>query len=164
MALATRGRRSITVDGREYYWWVKNFDDDFIGTPTLTVASKQRGLYVRYGQAQDERRYAVVLGPVFRGIEGLGGAWRRFFCPRFGNEMTIGPRDVAAFIRWCTASDGKVVEFDWRGKRTTHDSQTIRWPQNARRTAQQVSRPSNPRRPRTVRTAGPGTSKIRTTS
>ena len=117
MAISTHRRRRIQIDGIQYLWWVvTDFEEEFFTQPKLTVASRDRQLLVRYClQQSQETRYLVVLGPQFRGIPGLGGPWRRFRCPSFGDSSMLLPKDVANLVRWCTETGQATTEVDYRG-------------------------------------------------
>jgi hypothetical protein len=116
MTISTKHRRSISVEGNTYLWWVtEDLEDDFVGSLVLTVASKDRRLFVRYGLVQpNDRRHVVVLGPQFRDLVDAPGPWRRFACPAFGAADRITPKDVAEFVHWCTTA-GPLTEVDYRG-------------------------------------------------
>jgi hypothetical protein len=118
MAIRTKHRRQILIDGKTYLWWVsESVDDDFIGSLVLSVASHSRRLLVRFGLSQpDDSRYVVVLGPQFRGLPELNGPWRRYICPQFGTFSQVTPKDVAAFVRWCTEPGGNAIEVDYFGR------------------------------------------------
>jgi hypothetical protein len=115
MAISSKGKRKITVDKKEYFWWVHIADeDDFIGASVLTVISEKKGLHVRYGVQQvSAERFVVALGPYFKGIAGVGGCWRRFICPKFGSGDAVTPKDVAALILWSHETQGESVEVDY---------------------------------------------------
>lgn len=113
MSVSAKGRRRLEVDGHSYLWWV-GFDEDAVSL-TLTVASEDKQLLVRYALIQsDEERHVVVLGRRFRS-ETYSGPWRRFRCPAFGKHETVTPKDVAALVRWCTTSTDTLIEVDWNG-------------------------------------------------
>jgi hypothetical protein len=117
MTISAKYRRQIQVDSITYLWWVvEDIEDDFVGTPALSVCSSDKRLLVRYGLLQpEESRYVIVLGPRFQGLPDSPGPWRRFRCPQFGSPMTVSPKDVAALIRWCTDASGSAVAVDYRG-------------------------------------------------
>jgi hypothetical protein len=117
MAIATKARRTSVVDGVTYLWWVtQSIEDDFLGSPVLTVSSEDRAVLARYGLGQDNCRYAVVLGPRFQGLPDAPGPWRRFACPAFGRFDSVTPKDVAAFTHWCTDPSGQATQVDYRGQ------------------------------------------------
>jgi len=118
MAISKKHRRSISVDGTNYLWWIgEALEYDFLGSPMLTAASEDRRLLVRYGLVQPEDcRFVVVLGPRFQGLADRPGPWRRFLCPAFGGPTTVTPKHVAELIRWCTAPNVSATEVDYRGR------------------------------------------------
>ena len=117
MTISAKQRRQIEVHGQPYLWWVtESVEDDFVGTAVLSVSSLDRRFLVRYGILQpDDSRYVVVLGPRFQGLPDSPGPWRRFLCPPFGSSLTVTPKDVAAFIQWCTDKATRAVQVDYRG-------------------------------------------------
>jgi hypothetical protein len=118
MAISKKHRRSISVDGTNYIWWVaEDVEDEFVGTPALTVASEDRHLLVCYGLMQpDTTRYAVVRGRRFQAIPDAPGPWRRFHCPPFGDLGCVTPNHVAEFIRWCVSPAHSSTEVDYSGR------------------------------------------------
>jgi hypothetical protein len=115
MTISAKGRRRLVVEGRVFVWYVAH-DPDGAG-PTLTVASADRRVLLKYFLLQSESdRHVVVLGSQFRGIPDCGGRWRRFRCPEFGSTESIGPGDVRALLDWATQPTGIAEEVDWRGQ------------------------------------------------
>ncbi len=114
MTISRKSRRKITVDDREFVWYVAPDWDD-LGRVTLTVVSSDRRFFVRYCLVQsDECRHVVVLGPQFR--DGTyGGVWRRFRSPSFGTTETIASGDVRALIEWATLREPPPEEVDADG-------------------------------------------------
>jgi hypothetical protein len=113
MTISAKGRRRLEVDGNAYLWWVQEELDCF--GHALTVASDDKHFLVRYTLIQsDEHRHVVVLGRRFRN-ETRGGAWRRYRCFAVGTHETVTPKDVAAFVRWCTTGTDALIEVDWNG-------------------------------------------------
>ena len=117
MTISAKHRREIKVGDTIYLWWVtEDLEDDFVGTPVLSVCSPDKNLLVRYGLVQpDESRRVIVLGRRFQGLPDAPGPWRRFKCPQFGSLETVTPKDVAAFIHWCTDPAEAAVPVDYRG-------------------------------------------------
>lgn len=117
MAISKKHRRSISVDGTKYLWWVsEDIEDDFIGSRVLTVASTDRRLLVRYGLSQPAPgRYMIVLGPRLQGLSDRPGPCRRYACPGFGVPGGVTPKHVAELIRWCVDPASSSTEVDYRG-------------------------------------------------
>ncbi|MFI9502845.1 hypothetical protein [Nocardia sp. NPDC052566] len=118
MGISTKRRRRITVDDREYLWWVQEDPENYYAPyqPGVRVATEDRRLLVRYHLGQSgEHRHVTVLGPEFRGLPGLGGPWRRYRCPAFGSADSFRPADAAALIRWCAEAGAPPLEVDFRG-------------------------------------------------
>lgn len=130
MAVSAKNRRRIKVAGTSYLWWVTpDPEDDFLGSSMVTVASDDRGLFVRYGLGQpDTSRYVVVLGPSFRGLPGLGGPWRRFRCPRFEDDAGVTPKHVAELIAWCTDAGSATLEVNYLGLEVATQNRSARKP------------------------------------
>jgi hypothetical protein len=118
MAISKKSRRSISVDGTKYLWWVvEDLEDDFIGTPVLTVAWEDRRVLVRYGLMQSgPRRHVIVLGTRFQALPDTPGPWRRFLCPAFGEPGSVTPKHVAELIRWCTSPTHSSTAVDCSGQ------------------------------------------------
>jgi hypothetical protein len=117
MSISRKQRRHIKVDDVPFLWWVvEDLEDDFVGTNVLSVCSPDKRLLVRYGLSQpDDSRHVIVLGAQFQGLPDCPGPWRRFQCPQFGSHVSVSPKDVAAFVRWCLDRTGHAVAVDYRG-------------------------------------------------
>jgi hypothetical protein len=108
MAVSTKRKRPIVVDGREYLWWVvPDYEPPFVpsaGT-SLKVVDTVGNMCVEYhlGQPGDVC-HVVVQGKRFGSLTGCGGPHRRFRCPVFASGPAVTPADVAALIRWCEAA------------------------------------------------------------
>lgn len=118
MAVSRKRKRPISVDGREYLWWiVVDYEPPFVpsaGT-SLKVVDLPGELFVEYHLGQPpEVCHVVVQGRRFRSVSGCGGPHRRFRCPVFAAGPAVSPADVAALIRWCEKA-GEPVEVNYVG-------------------------------------------------
>ena len=116
MAIARRYRRKLVVDGRAFFWCVRDTDaDDWYGL-TLTVVSEDKRFLVHYRLGQpDGHRYLIVIGPEFPTLPPSGN-WRRVLCPEWQRGSGIQPADVRRLIDWCLHSDQAISQVDWRGQ------------------------------------------------
>lgn len=119
MAIRTKSRRKLTIDGQQYVWYVKEDDDSL--DHILHVASADKQFIVHYRLAQpDDRLYVTVLGKKFNRVAGTGGVWRRFRCPRWDDENGIvTPGSVCKLIKWCTDTKEETTEVDFAGRAVT---------------------------------------------
>ena len=114
MAVSTRGRRQITVDGRRYVWYVTE-DFEAAGMMALNVISHDKKFIVRYYLAEPTTsRHLVVIGQEFAG-KPRGASWKRFRCPQFGTATVVTPSHVRALIEWCDTDGPTAMEVDWQG-------------------------------------------------
>ncbi|MDB5386253.1 MAG: hypothetical protein JWM11_1899 [Planctomycetaceae bacterium] len=114
MGVRTKSRRQLTIGDRPYVWYVKEDEDslDYI----LHVLSKDKQFIVHYRLAQPfERLYLTVLGREFGRVDGTGGVWRRFRCPRWENDV-VTPAVVRSLIEWCNTTSDETVEVDYSGR------------------------------------------------
>lgn len=112
MAVSTRKRRQITVDGRAFVWFVRN-ELDYCDRETLTIISQDRRVQVRFPLlAAEDRAVAVVMGPEFGGLKRSDGWGRYVEAPRTC-EHPITPRAVRDLISWICDEKKTVVELDW---------------------------------------------------
>lgn len=61
MAISKKGKRKITIDSKEYFWWIFNEYDqtEFDGIQIKIVDENQSG-YLKYGLEQNnDERYLV---------------------------------------------------------------------------------------------------------
>jgi hypothetical protein len=126
MAIATKGKRKITVDGTEYYWTIVT-DGESINlgsTHSLRIISADKTFIVHYPlwQVIDEldnpARYnlIVVIGRSFGGPGKFGGCYQRVKCPTFeAQNQAITPKIVAALIQWAM-TDQDHHFLDYRGQ------------------------------------------------
>jgi hypothetical protein len=119
MTVSRKWKRPITVDGREYLWWVRDDDDPpFVPSngKSLRIVDTSGDLALEYylGQPSD-LCHVVVTGRRFRGLPDCGGVHRRFKCPLFATNPAITPADIAAVIRWSEEAGAVPVEVNYLG-------------------------------------------------
>lgn len=111
MAVATKSRRKVTVEGKQYVWYVAENGDG--PGMVLHVISPDKQFIVKYQVDQPTgEEYVVVIGPRFSGAE-TGGPWKRFLCPRFA-ENAVTPSCVRELIQWCLNEHLTRQEIDCR--------------------------------------------------
>jgi hypothetical protein len=120
IAVSRKGKRSITVDGREYLWWVQeDYEPPFVPSigKSLRVIDTSGELSVEYhlGQPSDVC-HVVVTGRRFRSLGGCGGPHRRFRCPTFTEGPAVTPAHVASLIRWAEERGDAPLEVDYLGQ------------------------------------------------
>lgn len=97
MAINRKGKRKITVNSKEYLWWVYDEQDQtaFDGAQIKIVAADQT-MYFHYGLQQlEEDRYVVMALHHDAGLISLR-------CPKFENENSIiTPAGINKLINWC---------------------------------------------------------------
>ena len=122
MGVAKKGKRKITLNGRDFYWYVKHNDDDF-GLLHLFIVSSDKNFIVSYPLVKRnlENRtpyirsnpFIVVMGREFKGLDNLGHDWKRFVVPEW-NDENVTPSLVALIIDWCFKIE-RVTPVDWQG-------------------------------------------------
>lgn len=121
MAASRKRKRRITVDEREYLWWVVEDHEPPVPSTghSLKLVDVTGQLFIEYhlGQPADVC-LVVVHGPRFRSVAGCGGPQRRFRCPPFAPDGVVTPAEVAALIRWLELPDAP-AEVDFRGALTS---------------------------------------------
>lgn len=97
MAISRKGKRKITVDGKEYLWWVFNEQDqtEFDGNQIKVVASDQVG-YIKYGLEQNDlKRYVVIALREHKYKV-------HFYCPKFESEEgIISNSGIERLVQFC---------------------------------------------------------------
>ena len=120
MSISKKGLRTIIRNDREFYWCIKNNDDD--DRLYLDIKSSDNNFIVSYmlGQKDKGRAFSpqkafiIVKGKEFKGLNNLGGCWERFLVPEWEDEIML-PSTVAAIIDWCFTVE-EVVSVDYRGE------------------------------------------------
>lgn len=102
VGIAKKGKRKLLHDGCEYFWWV---EDDFDGYATghslvVTVVSEDKKFLVKYYIDQRENYFVTVLGSRFASNIQISKNWKRFSCPKFGENRLFKPNDVVDLINW----------------------------------------------------------------
>lgn len=121
MSVSKKGLRKIIRNDREFYWCVKNDDEDEARL-YLVIKSDDKKFIVSYMLGQKDKECAfspqnpfiIVKGKEFKGLSDLGGCWERFLVPNWDDEI-ITPSTIAKIIDWCFAVE-EVVSVDYRGE------------------------------------------------
>jgi hypothetical protein len=118
MSVSRKGKRPISVDGRQYLWWVsQDWEPPYVpsaGTSlTIVDTSGEFGVEYHLGQPSDVR-HLVVTGSRFR-VSGCGGRHRRFLCPIVVDGPAVTPSTVAELIRWAMDRGEDPVEVNYLG-------------------------------------------------
>lgn len=121
MGINRKGKRKITVNSKEYLWWVYHEQDQssFDGDQIKIVAADQ-AMYFHYGLQQFEGdRYVLMALHHEAGSISLP-------CPKFENENgIITPAGISKLINWCkqepNAEYKREIVHSWSSKNWTLD-------------------------------------------
>jgi hypothetical protein len=113
MAIATKRRRKIEVDGRAFVWWVT--PDDESNEMLLRISSTDKQLLLCYIIDQpDESRHVIVLGRELPPLTDAGGRWIRLHTPRWDDRI-VTPKLVRTILLWALDPFKEVVRVGWSG-------------------------------------------------
>jgi hypothetical protein len=113
MAINKKKRRKITVNKRQFFWWVS--DDYDSADMILRVYSEDKNFIISYHLEQPEaQQFLIVLGKEFPGLAGSG--WRRIRCPRWESDGAITPAAVRQLIKWCLFEEHPLIQVNWKGE------------------------------------------------
>ncbi len=133
MAVRTRGRRKIVVDGRRYIWFVAKPSDymHIYWNYELRVVSEDKQLYIIYPlnphtahiisiyegidiPAHDEPPLVFVSGKEIGTMPHYDIKYR---CPRFErDDGAITPQSVKDLIQWCLSDGEPRIRVDWKNR------------------------------------------------
>jgi len=120
MGIAKKGKRKLTHNDTEYYWWVA---DDYNGATghqlCVTVSTEDKKFLVKYHIHQTDNFYVTVLGTKFSESVRTGGTWKRFASPKFGDTSRFTPKNVVDLIDWCNDQSKELIELDYQGNPIT---------------------------------------------
>ncbi len=121
MGVATKNRRRIVVQGRNYLWYIAKDIEDFPNSVSgdlhaLNILSEDKRFIARYhlGQTDEQRRHITIIGREFGGID-EPGCWKRFLCPDWCPNSAVTPSVVREIIEWCSDPNSK-ISVDYAGK------------------------------------------------
>ena len=119
MAISKKGKRKIVTSGVTYYWYVEPDFDPYTGHSLLvTIISEDKQFLIKYYIAQcKDNFFLTVLGSKFSEGTNTGGVYKRFMCPKFGEEGIFTPKDVVKLIEWCLNPNAEKIEVDYLGKK-----------------------------------------------
>ena len=111
MGVATKNRRKITLNDRQYVWHVAE-DRDGKGLVLHITSTNKQFIAMHLLNQSEGKDYIVILGRRFAGAI-TGGNWRRFLCPHFAAD-SVTPRGVRQLIEWCLDEQVARQEIDLR--------------------------------------------------
>ncbi|MDN4028616.1 hypothetical protein [Chryseobacterium gambrini] len=107
MAISKKNKNRISVDGKEYLWWI--FDEydqtEFDGIQIKAVCADQTH-FIKYGlQQKDEDRRLVIALKNYAKLIHLSSP------PKFENDQGIITKSgINRMIKWCK-QDGHLVQY-----------------------------------------------------
>lgn len=108
MSVRTKGKRKITVNNKEYVWYIE-LDSEH---PILNIISEDKSLIISC-PLKVKNSYIISKGIIFQN-EKRDGCWKRYSLP-FSVPEIITPKFVKELILW--ADQGKnAIEVVWDGK------------------------------------------------
>jgi hypothetical protein len=117
----SRKKRSISVDGRDYLWWV---GEDIYGASgielfvRITDVSGEFSISFRPDRSP-ENCTVFVTGKRFRSV--ALGMHRQFRCPAFATDSSITPAVIAAIIKWAEETGPDPIAIDsWEARFSEH--------------------------------------------
>jgi hypothetical protein len=115
MAIRKKKRRKITVNKRQFIWYVN--DDQDSADKVLRIFSDDKKFMVSYHLDQpDAQRFLIVLGKEFPGLANAGHTWKRVRCPKWESDSTVTPAIVRQVIKWCLFEDRPLIQLNWKGE------------------------------------------------
>lgn len=107
MAITTKRRRKIEVDGRAFVWWVTPDDDS--NEMLLRISSTDKQLLLCYVIGQEgETPLVTVLGRELPPLTDAGGRWIRLRTPRW-DDSVVTPKLVRTILLWALDPFKEVV-------------------------------------------------------
>lgn len=104
MAVSKNGRRTISVNGEQYIWSVRD-DCDYAGigsTATLQISSGDKKLLIDYPVNQSGIRNIIAIHALQVGDDTIAdGICRHVECPGWEKGKAITPGIVRKIISWC---------------------------------------------------------------
>ncbi|MDI4643665.1 hypothetical protein [Cohnella hashimotonis] len=117
MGVAQKGKRKLEHNGRSYFWYVQQNDEDF-GRMSLNIISEDKKFIVSRLIAQsveDKTPHIVIKGSEFVGLENHDRTgWVRVQTPTWDDRI-ITPGLVKTIIEWCLGPKEQLVFVDWNG-------------------------------------------------
>ncbi|MCQ3929722.1 MAG: hypothetical protein DPW16_04630 [Chloroflexi bacterium] len=137
MAVRTKGRRKIVVDGRHYIWRVADSNDPggrLYWSHELRIIAEDRSLYIVYPlnpcgpskisdgiyvPAQEEPPFVFFTDKETKRLseKAYQGIYSLCRCPRFEREDgAITPQSVKDLIQWCSTDSEPRIRVDWKNR------------------------------------------------
>jgi hypothetical protein len=99
MAIRTKNRRKITVDQREFVWYIAQ-DYDSVDRVLHVISEDKKFIVNNHLNQPDQTRLLIVLGREFPGLPDAGSCWLRVRCPEWEQNSIISPGRVHRLIDW----------------------------------------------------------------
>lgn len=109
MGVSGKGRRTITVSGQEYFWYIKA--DDESAYFLLHIVSPDKALILTC-PLNTKTPYVISKGNIFQKQQ-TNGIWNRYLLP-FPVPDIITPKFVSALIIWATQCEN-AAGIKWNG-------------------------------------------------
>lgn len=110
MSVRTKGRRKISVENKEYIWYVAlDYDSPYY---ILHIVSEDKTLLVSC-PLKTETSYLISKGKIFQNKK-TNGIWNRYRLP-FDVPEIITPEFVSNVIDWATQNNDTIT-VEWNGK------------------------------------------------
>ena len=100
MTISEKRRRRLTVDGRDFLWWIAD-DEDNLYRPSIVLVSTDQRIYVKYGlQRGDVEPTIRSVGAELHGNSMQQGMHSVAPAPQLDESQGITPRQVAELARF----------------------------------------------------------------
>lgn len=104
MTISAKGKRRLTVAGRDFLWWVAR-DEEWLHALSVRLVSVDGCVSLKMALDVQPDNYVVTLGSEFRGRAMPQGSHQRFLYPREGSAGPMTPAEIAKLAAWATATD-----------------------------------------------------------
>lgn len=109
MSVGKKGKRKISIDNKEYVWYVDlDYDSPY---HILHIISEDKSLLLSC-PIETETPYLISKGISFQ-TKKNNGIWNRYLLP-FNVPDIITPKFVSEVIVWATQNN-KAVSIEWNG-------------------------------------------------
>lgn len=106
MTISAKGKRRLTVGGREFLWWVAE-DEEWQHALSVRLLSVDGRVSLKMALDAQPDNYVVTLGSEFRGREMVQGQHQRLLYPREASAGPMTPGEVARLAAWATETDAQ---------------------------------------------------------
>jgi len=96
MAFSKKGKRKITIDSKEYFWWIFNeYDQTEFDGIQIKIVDENQSVYFKYGLEQNKNERYLVFALRENKYK------VHTYCPKFENDDgIIMPSSIEKLIRW----------------------------------------------------------------